>query len=221
MGAEFVRNTRVLPGVDLGPPDKEDEEETSLWAHNPVNRDHFRNRLSFDSNHNVIVDADGNWITSLHSGHGGTPGYFFDGVEANGSTVESDVMGPGRRQIAPLAATIVAKDGKPWLALGTPGFPPQPVTEVLVSILEYGMDPKAAAEAPRFWQPSENGKRVRIEARISEDVRKGMASRGFKLVELTEYDWHTGSFQIVWRNEKTGKLHGVTDPRRLGYAQGY
>jgi len=221
MGAEFIRNTRVRPGVDLAPSDEDEQEEQSLWASRAGNQNDFRNRLSFDSNHNVIVDSEGNWISSLHSGHGGTPGYFVDGVEANGSTVEGDVAGPGRRLLAPLAATIVAKDGKPWLALGTPGFPPQPVTEVLINILEYGMHPKEAAEAPRFWQPSDNGKTVRIESRISDDVQKGMASRGFKLNQLMEYDWHTGSFQIVWRDSTTGKLHGVTDPRRLGYADGY
>jgi gamma-glutamyltranspeptidase/glutathione hydrolase len=141
-------------------------------------------------------------------------------VEANGSSIPSDVMGPGRRQIAPLPASIVLKDGKPWLSLGTPGYPPQPVTEVLISILEYGMDPKEAVEAVRFWQPSDNGKTVRIESRISEKVREGMATRGFKLVELTDYNWHTGSMQIIWRDD-TGKLHGVTDPRRLGYAEGF
>jgi len=115
---------------------------------------------------------------------------------------------------------MVLKDGKPWLSLGTPGYPPQPVTEVLVNILEYGMDPKVAVETARFWQPSDNGRTVRIESRISEDVRKGMASRGYKLVELTEYNWHTGSVQIIWKDD-AGKLHGVTDPRRLGYAEGY
>ena len=215
MGAEFVKNTTIRPGVDLTVPSDKGGDIKNEGG------DHFLTRKSFDSNHNVITDSQGNWISSLHSGHGGTPGYFFDGVEANGSGVPSTTMGSGRRLLAPLPASIVAKDGKPWLALGTPGFPPQPITEVLVNILEYGMDPKEAAEAPRFWQPSDNGTTIRMESRISEEVRKGMVARGFKLIELAAYDWHTGSIQIVWRDEKTGKLHGSTDPRRLGHAMGY
>ena len=119
----------------------------------PLHEELEKSGHAFDSNHNIVVDSQGNWISSLHSGHGGTPGYFFDGVEANGSGVSSDVMGPGRRQLAPLPASIVLKDGKPWLSLGTPGYPPQPVTEVLINVLEYGMDPKEAVEAVRFWQP--------------------------------------------------------------------
>jgi len=218
MGAEFVRNTRILPGINLAPSRKDEKEGNHGYANSGFQNS--KERISYDSNHNVVVDVEGNWITSLHSGHGGTPGVFIDGVEANGSSVESDTMGPGRRHIAPLAATIVAKDGKPWLALGTPGYPPQPVTEVLINILEYGMHPEDAADAPRFWQPDDNGQTVRIESRISEAVREGMPARGFKLVDLMEYNWHTGSFQIVWRDE-TGKLHGVSDPRRLGYASGF
>jgi len=218
MGAEFVRNTRLRPGVSLAPPEKDEDakDETLLTLHQELKKTGH----TFDSNHNIIVDSKGNWISSLHSGHGGTPGYFFDGVEANGSDVPSDVLGPGRRHIAPLPASIVLKDGKPWLSLGTPGYPPQPVTEVLINILEYGMDPKEAVEAIRFWQPSDDGKTVRIESRISEELRKGMAARGFKLVDLTDYNWHTGSMQVIWRDD-SGKLHGVTDPRRLGHANGF
>jgi len=218
MAAEYIRKTRLLPGIDLAPSenDRDEDNESMLTMYRELKKAGH----AFDSDHNIIVDEQGNWISSLHSGHGGTPGYFFDGVEANGSTIPADNLGPGRRQLAPLPASMVLKDGKPWLSLGTPGYPPQPVTEVLVNVLEYGMDPKVAVETARFWQPSDNGRTVRIESRISEDVKKGMASRGYTLVELTEYNWHTGSVQIIWRDD-AGKLHGVTDPRRLGYAEGY
>ena len=33
-----------------------------------------------------------------------------------------------------------------------------------------------------------------------------MRARGFKIVDLKDYNWHTGSMQIVWRDEETGKL---------------
>jgi gamma-glutamyltranspeptidase/glutathione hydrolase len=210
IGADFIRQTRLKPGVDLTPHGEESGESESGSDSDQTT----------DSNHNTIVDSSGNWISSLHTGHGGTPGVFIDGIEANGSDASGDAYGPGRRIRLPITATIVAKDGRPWLAVGTPGNPPLPITEVLVNILEYGMHPKDAATAPRFWASSGSGKTIRIESRISEDVRQELKARGFTILDLTDFNWHVGSMQIVWRDE-TGKLHGVSDPRRLGYAAGF
>jgi gamma-glutamyltranspeptidase/glutathione hydrolase len=168
----------------------------------------------------VIVDAEGNWITSLHTGHGGAPGIFIDGVRATGSGVKSETTGPGRRILAEVTGVFVMRDGKPWLSLGTPGFPPQPVTEVLVNILDFGMHPKDAADAPRFWAFRGGERGVQIESRISDAVRKGMKKSGIAITDLGAYNWHTGSMQIVWMGDD-GKLHGSTDPRRLGVVVGY
>ncbi len=74
---------------------------------------------------------------------------------------------------------------------------------------------------PCSWAFLNNDREVRIESRISKRVRDGMAAAGIKVKELGDYNWHTGSMQIVWRDSTTGKLHGVTDPRRLGYAAGF
>jgi gamma-glutamyltranspeptidase/glutathione hydrolase len=173
------------------------------------------------SNHNVIADAQGNWITALHTGHGGAPGVFIDGVKATGSGMRGETTGPGRRIQAGVAAVLVAKNGVPWMAIGTPGWPPQPITEVLVNVLDFGMAPKDAAEAPRFWGYLNNQNLVEIETRVAKDVRDALKARGIKLKELGDYNWHTGSMQIIWRDAQSNKLHGVTDPRRLGLAAGF
>jgi gamma-glutamyltranspeptidase/glutathione hydrolase len=116
---------------------------------------------------------------------------------------------------------FVLREGVPWMAIGTPGWPPQPVTQVLVNILDFGMSPKEAADAPRFWAFLNNSRQLEIESRIDPSVRDGMAAVGIKVKELGDYNWHTGSMQIVWRDPATGQLHGVTDPRRLGHAAGF
>jgi len=216
LGAQFVRET--MPTVNLSR-----AVETDVAALAPVTPTGFGNGDSGDlgSNHNVIADAQGNWLSMLHTGHGGTPGVFIDGVKATGSTARALTSGPGRRLVLPITAIMIAKNGKPWLAMGTPGSPPQPVTEVLVSILDYGLHPNAAADAPRFWAFRNNDRLVEIESRISPKVREGMAAQGIRIKDLGPYDWNTGSMQIVWRDATTGKLHGVTDPRRLGHVAGF
>jgi gamma-glutamyltranspeptidase / glutathione hydrolase len=207
--AEFVRNTMPLANVTLATPTS--APDANAGGELPA----------VGSNHNVIVDAAGNWISFLHTGHGGVPGLFLDGVRATGSNVRSHTTGPGRRILAQVTAAFIARDGTPWLSLGTPGFPPQPVTEVLVDLIDFGMAPKAAADAPRFWAFLNKDRTLQIESRISKSVREGLAASGIKVKDLGDYNWHTGSMQIVWRDPASGQLHGVSDPRRLGYAAGY
>ena len=218
-GADFVRHTMVVPGVDLTP------SKTVSVLSRPVPIRIVRSAdapsVVDESNHNVIVDAEGNWITSLHTGHGGAPGIFIDGLRATGSGFPGQTVGPGRRVSPNSTGTIVAKDGKPWLALGSPGVPPQPVTQILVNIIDFGMGPGEAADAPRFFSYRTNDRVLAIESRISKEVRQGLKARGIKIEDLGPYNWHTGSMQIIWRDPETGRLHGVTDPRRLGHAAGF
>lgn len=215
LGAEFVKNT--MPRANLTPSVVATDGQVS----NAFAPSEQTPSGELGSNHNVIVDAAGNWISMLHTGHGGTPGVFIDGVKATGSSARALTAGPGRRLVLPITAIMIAKDGKPWLAMGTPGTPPQPVTQVLVNILDYGMHPGAAADAPRFWAFRDADRVLEIESRISKATRDGMAARGIKIRDLGQYSWNTGSMQIVWRDEPTGKLRGVTDPRRLGQAAGF
>jgi gamma-glutamyltranspeptidase/glutathione hydrolase len=184
-------------------------------------RSHGVDTSELGSNHNVIVDRHGNWISMLHTSHGGAPGILIDGVFATGSDARAFTVGPGRRLVLPITSIIVARDGVPWLSMGTPGNPPQPVTQVLVNILDFGLPPAKATDAPRFWALRSADRAIEIESRVSDQVRQGIAASGLRLRDLGTYNWHTGSMQIVWRDSRTGKLHGVTDPRRLGLAAGY
>jgi gamma-glutamyltranspeptidase/glutathione hydrolase len=223
MGAEFVRMT--LPKANLAPAKATDNYASNGPSRSVIEVDPYAD----DSNHNVIVDAQGNWITYLHTGHGGMPGVFVGGIRATGSGRWQRTSGPGRRFSTHVTATFVAKDGKPWLAIGSPGLPSQPVTEVLINIIDFGMRPKEAVDAPRFWAYRDRGVQrdfgnlgfLRIESRIADDTRKAMAARGIQIEDLGPYNWHTGSMQLVWREAATGKLHGVSDPRRLGHAKGF
>ena len=220
MGAQFVRQTMIQTDVDLSSPDElEDYAEPPSLSFSPSLQGEDSAYLG--SNHNVIVDGEGNWISLLHTGHGGAPGVFIDGVRATGSGARAYTAGPGRRLVLPITAVMIEEDGKPWLAMGTPGLPPQPITEVLINLLDFDMPPLEAADAPRFWAFRGDERALAIESRITDDVRTTLKKRGIKINDLGRYNWHTGSVQIIWRDQKTGKLHGVTDPRRLGCAAGF
>lgn len=183
------------------------------------------------SNHLVIVDERGNWVSVLHTGYAtdfGT-GLVVDGVGVNAANVFPGVaLGAGRRVATPMAAVLGLRDGRPWLALGTTGYPPPSVTLVLLNLLEYGMSLPAAIDAPRFrlvphaagprsgWEVGE----LAVETRVPPATLAGLASLGLTTTPLGDYG-HTGAMQAVMRDVATQQLVGVTDPRGAGQAAGY
>jgi gamma-glutamyltranspeptidase len=99
---------------------------------------------------------------------------------------------------------------------------------VLNNILKFKMDPYEAVDAPRFWWLDgdfdlQKGSKytVQVENRISENSIKELAKFGVQVKPLGDYRWNTGSFQIIWQDNKSGLIKGTSDPRRLGYAEGY
>jgi len=77
-----------------------------------------------------------------------------------------------------------------------------------------------AVNAPRFdgFLP---GQAFRVEARIPDRVRDGLAAYGIAVSPQPPYNWHFGSIQVVARDPRTGAFTGVADARRGGYADGY
>lgn len=138
-------------------------------------------------------------------------------------------VGPGRRIDAPLTSIIGLRDGKPWLALGTPSYPPPYITLTLLNLLAYGMTLQEAAEAPRFrFDPDAKGPRptwalgrLAIETRVPQETIDGLDRLGIAVTPLGDYNWHVGSVQAVQRDATTGDLIGVADSRRGGHAAGY
>lgn len=171
-----------------------------------------------------IVDAQGNWLQMMNTlQSGGIPGEVIDGVPMLGShcvtNMRSWISGwfaDGSRMRGPMGNTFVLKDGKPWLSLGTPGSVWDTVVQVLMNILDYGMDPYQADDAPRLLAMTDDYQ-VPVESRLSEEMIDGIAGLGLLADPLQGYDWHLGSFQMSWRDDD-GLLHGSCGPRRIGKA---
>lgn len=185
--------------------------------------------------HLTVVDAEGNIVALTQ-----TINYFFgSGVMATGtglmlnnemddfSTDPSSVSAPepGKRPLSSMSPTIMLKDGKPFMALGTPGatriFPS--LAQVIMNVVDFGMNLDEAIEAPRVWSSSSAGKpgALAIESRIPEATREALIAYGHKLDIKIDYDAYFGACQAVLFDAATGDIIGAADSRRLGEAIGF
>ncbi|MDP9102073.1 MAG: gamma-glutamyltransferase [Actinomycetota bacterium] len=174
-----------------------------------------------------IVDSQGNWVQMMNTLQGGgIPGEVVGGVPMVGShsipALTSPIAGwhtGGGRVRSVLSNTLVLRDGRPWLALGSPGNVHCTVPQVLSGILDHGLDPYEAEDAPRCL-PFEDNYTISVESRVNDSVATDLAKLGVLLNPLPRYDYHMGSYQMSWRDED-GTLHGSTGPRREGKVAGY
>jgi gamma-glutamyltranspeptidase/glutathione hydrolase len=141
-------------------------------------------------------------------------------------------LAPGKRPRLTPAPALVLKDGQPVIALGGFGGDhiPQGTLQVFLNLIEFGLDPQEAVEAPRFYSysfpnsgfPSAyNPGLMRAEGRIAPDVLEALRQRGHKVEAYP--DWWEGSclYGVILRDPHTGVLQGGADPRGEAYAVGY
>jgi gamma-glutamyltranspeptidase/glutathione hydrolase len=171
-----------------------------------------------------IVDPQGNWVQMMNTLQtGGIPGEVVDGVSMVGSHVTTGLRASmsgwftgGGRERRSMSSTIVLKDSRPVLSLGSPGNIYCTVPQVLSNALDFGMDPNDAEDALRML-PLTDDYKVKVESRLPESVVVGLAERGILVEPLPEYDFHMGSYQMSWR-DADGTLHASAGPRRAGSA---
>src|SRR6266436_3836152 len=130
----------------------------------------------------------------------------------------ANAIGPGKRPLSAMAPTMVLKDGKLFLVLGSPGGPRiiTIVTNILIDIVDFSLDIAEAVNAPRFhnpWLPDQ----IPVEDRLSPDTMNVLRSKGHKLD--VEHFWGDGECIMV--DPKTGERLGASDGRNNGKAVGY
>ncbi len=123
----------------------------------------------------------------------------------------ANAIDPGKRPLSSMTPTIVLKDGRPFLATGSPGGSRIITTtlQIILNVIDHGMNIAAATAAPRVhhqWLPDE----LRIESGVSVDTLDLLRARGHEIAEKNAM----GSTQSVMRIEE-GFL-GAADPRRPG-----
>jgi gamma-glutamyltranspeptidase/glutathione hydrolase len=125
---------------------------------------------------------------------------------------------PGRKAGTMMSPTQVFRDGAFLLSIGTPGSYGilQTTGQMLLNVLEFGMNPQEAIEAPRVRVYRD--RLVDAETRIAPDVRDGLARRGHDVNDIGEWSWIVGGGQGIMRDPDSGALMAGADPRRDGYA---
>jgi gamma-glutamyltranspeptidase len=138
---------------------------------------------------------------------------------------------PGKRVRHTMNPVIVTRDGQPFLICGTPGADTQVQTnlQLLTHIIDFGMTPQEAVEAPR-WRSLQNPMEstvphtcedaLQLEGRFPAEVRRGLEQKGHDLQILDAWGG-PGSAQAILIDPESRALIGGSDPRRDGYAVGW
>jgi gamma-glutamyltranspeptidase len=231
-GAESIPLDRMLSAGNAATHDKAIGDRAAVL---PV-----RPSKGGDTTYFCVADAQGNVVSAIQSinsafGSGLTAGE--TGVLLNNRMSywhlddgHANQLRPGARVRHTMNAPMVMKDGRPWLAFGTPGADNQVQVnmQVLVAIADFGLDPQQALEAPR-WSSSQPGQEsnyphgggdvVTIERGMGEACIKGLEARGHqvKVVGDLEGPCSVEAIRIL----DNGVLMAASDPRRDGWAAAY
>jgi gamma-glutamyltranspeptidase/glutathione hydrolase len=164
--------------------------------------------LNYSYGVGLVADGTGvllnNELDDFTAAPGASNAYGLVGFEAN-------LPGPGKRPLSSMSPTIVLKDGKPLLVTGSPGGSRiiSAVLQVIVDVLDYGMDVAAAVAAPRVhhqWLPDE----VRVERGFADDTLAALRAKGHRVIEPLS-PTSANSIAVTERG-----LLGAPDPRTRG-----
>ena len=132
---------------------------------------------------------------------------------------EANAIAPGKRPLSAMTPTMLVKDGRLLLVLGSPGGPTiiTTVANVLINAVDFGEDIQRAVNAPRFhhqWMPDE----LRVEAwQLSPDTIELLEKMGHKIKRTGSW----GDAECVGIDWKTGERLGASDARNGGIAVGW
>ncbi len=195
-------------------------------------------REKSETTHYSVVDAEGNAVAVTYT----INGYFGAGVVAPGAgfflnnemddfTVkpgapnlyglvqgEPNAIAPGKRPLSSMAPTLVERDGKVVLVLGSPGGSRiiTTVLETIMNIIDYGMAAQEAVERPRLHHQGQPEDVYFERSGLSPEIVTQVTAMGYKLVE--QRPW--GAVELI--EIANGRLRGASDSRLpAGAAAGY
>lgn len=214
----LIDPARVNPALDAGAPAAPDGRDTTYLA---------------------VADRTGMMVSLIQSNYRGMgSGLVPDGVgfmlHNRGEAFSLDpkapnAYAPAKRPFHTIIPGFVTKDGAPLLAFGVMGgaMQPQGQAQVLVNLLDHGLDLQSAGDAPRWRHEGgcepEGGCTpapgvLHLERAISPETRKGLEARGWS---LGASDGGFGGYQAVMRDAANGGWVAASESRTDGQAAGY
>jgi gamma-glutamyltranspeptidase/glutathione hydrolase len=188
----------------------------------------------------AVADGAGNMIALIQSNYTGFgSGYVLQdwgfGIHNRGAQFDlrpgrPNTLAPGKRPFHTIIPAFVTRDGKPWIAFGLMGgdMQPQGHAQVLVNLVDFGMNLQEAGDAARFYHQLSSeptgttmtgGGVLSLEPGVPEIVRRELLKRGHRVQDAPAAAF--GGYQAVARDPVTGVLSGASESRKDGCALGY
>ena len=197
-----------------------------------------------DTAYACVVDEEGNTFSTTPSdavmdgpvGSPPIPGLGF-AISARGTQSWLDPdhpssLEPGKRPRLTPNPALVLRDGKPHMAIGCPGGDAQVqgMLQVFLNMVEFGMEPQAAIDAPRvcsrsfpnsFWPHESRPGEAIAESRIPDEVQRELAGRGHVIEDGGEWSGQVSRVSTIRVDPGSGMRVGGADSRGPGYALGW
>jgi len=192
-----------------------------------------------DTTYLTVADENGMMVSLIQSNYRGMgSGLVPDGLgfmfQDRGElfTLEEghpNVYAPGKRPFHTIIPAFLMRDGEPLMSFGLMGgdMQPQGHVQVLVNIIDFGMNLQEAGDAARFrhsgsttstGDPREGVGEIDLESGYGAEIRAEMEARGHVISDGTG---GFGGYQAIWRDPETGVYFGATEMRKDGTAMGY
>ncbi|HWY76932.1 MAG TPA: gamma-glutamyltransferase, partial [Verrucomicrobiae bacterium] len=239
---ETIDPAHATPSKDLKRPAAFSELEQYAAADPPPAVPHESNHTT----HYSVMDADGNAVavtTTINDWFGSRVtadglGFLLNdemddfsskpGVPNSDGLIQGEMnaIGPGKRPLSSMTPTIVVHDGKTVMVLGSPGSSKiiTTVANVLIGVVDYGMNIQEAVNAPRFhnqWMPDV----LNVEQWFSPDTLSLLRHMGYNIEVGLHYGTNVAPYwsdaECLAVDAKTGARLGASDGRNSGKAVGY
>jgi len=238
---DTIDPVHASPSKELQRPAVFNELEQYASKHPPAMAGHESNHTT----HYSVIDAEGNAVavtTTINDWFGSRVtadglGFLLNdemddfsskpGVPNADGLIQgmANAIGPGKRPLSSMTPTIVVHDGKTVMVLGSPGSSKiiTTVANVLMGVVDYGMNIQEAVNAPRFhnqWLPDV----VNVEKWFSPDTLSLLRQMGYTLqtgLWANDTYGYWSDAECIAVDEKTGDRLGASDGRNGGKAVGY
>ncbi len=194
-----------------------------------------------DTTYLTVADGNGMMVSLIQSNFRGMgSGLVPDGLgfmlQDRGELFSLDrnhpnVYAPGKRPFHTIIPAMVTRDGEAYLSFGLMGgaMQPQGHVQIITNMIDFGLNVQEAGDAARWrhdGSSSETGEAgavagvgvVSLESGVPQSVREALEALGHV---IQDGDGGFGGYQAILRDAETGVLHGASEMRKDGAAQGY